>query len=155
MLFDMRPALCDYGLPVSSQGEKAQEPSLQHLAPRPVIQPEAEVRALPQAWTEARLHCEERRPKSHPKCRGPMDRTTSSLPVHREAIAVGKDLRHQVSRRLHQSVDPLGEEHEIRALYIPNPKTTCGEDCMQSSSLQELPLEHHPIELFARRIDTY
>ena len=123
----VRPILCDHGLLVSSQGEKVREPSVQHPTPCPVIQPKAEVRAIHQAWTEARLNCKECRPESLPKCRGPLGWTTSTLPVHREAVAIVKDLRHQVSRQLHYSVDPLGEEGEIRVLYIPNPNTVLAE----------------------------
>ena len=73
------------------------------------------------------MHYEECRPKSLPKCQGPLGWMTSTLPVHREAVAVVKELRHQVSRQLHYSVDPLGEEGEIRVLYIQNPKTTLAE----------------------------
>ena len=82
------------------------------------------MRAIPQAWAEACLYSEERRPKSLPKCQGPLGRTTSTLPVHQQAVAVGKDLRYRVSQWLHHSVNPIGEEGEIRVLYIPNQKTT-------------------------------
>ena len=76
---------------------------------------------------EACLHCKERWSEALPKSRGPLGRVASTLPIHREAIVFGKDLCHQVSRRLHQLVDPLGEKGEVRALNILNPKTTLTE----------------------------
>ena len=51
----------------------------------------------------------------------------STLPIHPEAVVLGKDLRRQVSQWLHHLVDPLGEEGKISALYIPNPKTSLAE----------------------------
>ena len=117
------PILSDQCLSIPRQGEKARERSLQHPTPCTVIQLEVRVRAIPQAWTEARLHCEECRPESLLKYQGPVGRTTSTLSVHREVVAVGKDLRHQVSRRFYHSVDSLGNEGKICALYIPDPKT--------------------------------
>ena len=51
----------------------------------------------------------------------------STLLVYREAVVVSKDLRLQVSRQLCHSVDLLGDEGEIHALYNPNPKTALAE----------------------------